>query len=115
MVTDKPGYEHLIQFLTEHLSLFEQSSGNSLDITIGEVLEESIAEQIITLCTQHTALEMNHRSMIIREVDGIMYDFQEVLASVLEKKATTQQAELIQEISLLIKNLFDTAIADLLD
>jgi hypothetical protein len=34
---------------------------------------------------------------------------------VLEKKATTQQAELIQEISLLIKNLFDTAIADLLD
>lgn len=115
MVTDKPGYEHLIQFLTEHLSLFEQSGNNSGGKTIGELLEETIAEQIITLCTQHTELEMNHRSMIVREVDGIMYDFQEVLSSVLEKKATTQQAELINEISLLIKNLFDNAIADLLD
>lgn len=115
MVTDKPGYEHLIQFLTEHLSLFEATGRGDGDKTIGALLEESIAEQIITLCTQHTALEMNHRSMIIREVDGIMYDFQEVLASVLEKKATAQQAELINEISLLIKNLFDNAIADLLD
>ena len=115
MVTDKPGYEHLIQFLTEHLSLFEQRSGNDNGKTIGELLEESIAEQIITLCTQHTELEINHRSMIVREVDGIMYDFHEVLASVLEKNATVQQAELINEISLLIKNLFDTAIADLMD
>jgi hypothetical protein len=115
MVTDKPGYEHLIQFLTEHLSLFEQTGTEETDKTIGELLEESIAEQIITLCTQHTELEMNHRSMIIREVDGIMYDFQEILATQLEKKATRQQAELIHEISMLIKNLFDTAIADLLD
>ena len=115
MVTDKPGYEHLIQFLTEHLSLFEQSGSGETDKTIGVILEESIVEQIINLCTQHTELEMNHRSMIIREVDGIMYDFQEVLSGVLEKKATAQQAELINEISLLIKNLFDNAIADLLD
>tara|TARA_Y100001963_G_scaffold119575_1_gene166862 strand:+ start:105 stop:452 length:348 start_codon:yes stop_codon:yes gene_type:complete len=115
MVTDKSGYEHLIQFLTEHLSLFEQSGSGETDKTIGVILEESIAEQIINLCTQHTELEMNHRSMIIREVDGIMYDFQEVLSGVLEKKATVQQAELINEISLLIKNLFDNAIADLLD
>ncbi|QBL10157.1 MULTISPECIES: DUF3802 family protein [Rheinheimera] len=115
MVTDKPGYEHLIQFLTEHLSLFEATGNGEGKKTIGELLEESIAEQIIALCTQHTELEINHRSMIIREVDGIMYDFQEVLASVLEKNATNQQAELINEVSLLIKNLFDNAIADLLD
>ncbi|GAA0664776.1 MULTISPECIES: DUF3802 family protein [Rheinheimera] len=116
MVTDKPGYEHLIQFLTEHLSLFEQRGPVVAGAkTLGEVLEESIAEQIIQLCTQHTELEMNHRSMIVREVDGILYDFQEVLASVLEQPATAQQTELIQEISLLIKNLFDNAIADLMD
>jgi hypothetical protein len=115
MVTDKPGYEHLIQFLTEHLSLFASPGSDDTDKTIGALLEDSIARQIIILCTQHTALEMNHRSMIIREVDGIMYDFQEVLSSVLEKNATRQQAELINEISLLIKNLFDNAIADLLD
>lgn len=116
MVTDKPGYEHLIQFLTEHLSLFEQrGKAATHNKVIGVLLEECIAEQIITLCTQHTALEVNHRSQIIREVDGIMYDFQEVLSSVLDKKATEEQSELINEISLLIKNLFDNAIADLMD
>ncbi len=116
MVTDQPGYEHLIQFLTEHLALFtEDGTVLAEGKTIGVVLEERIAEQIITLCTQHTALEVNHRSMIIREVDGIMYDFQEVLSSVLEKKATVEQVELINEISLLIKNLFDSAVARLLD
>ena len=116
MVTDKPGYEHLIQFLTEHLSLFEQKgTPTAHQKTLGVIIEEQIAEQIIQLCLQHTELETIHRSMIVREVDGIMYDFQEVLASVLEKNATAQQAELINEISLLIKNLFDNAIADLLD
>lgn len=116
MVIDKPGYEHLIQFLTEHLALFTAEGPAAEEgKTIGVLLEEKIAEQIITLCQQHDELEMNHRSLIVREVDGIMYDFQEVLASVLDKPATEHQQELITEISLLIKNLFDTAIAALFD
>lgn len=116
MVIDKPGYEHLIQFLTEHLALFTATgpAANS-GKTIGVLLEEKIAEQIITLCTQHTELETNHRSLIIREVDGIMYDFQEILSSVLDKPATQPQQELIFEIALLIKNLFDNAIVALFD
>ncbi len=116
MVTDKPGYEHLIQFLTEHLALFEQTgTPTSHQKTLGVIIEEQVAEQIIQLCLQHTELETIHRSQIIREVDGIMYDFQEVLASVVNRPATEEQIELIQEVSLLIKNLFDTAIARLMD
>jgi hypothetical protein len=116
MVTDKPGYEHLIQFLTEHLGLFEQQgTPTAHQKTLGVIIEEQIAEQIIQLCLQHTELETNHRSQIVREVDGIMYDFQEVLSSVIEKPATEEQIELINEVSLLIKNLFDTAIAHLMD
>jgi hypothetical protein len=116
MVTDKPGYEHLIQFLTEHLMLFEQAgTATSHQKTLGVIIEEQVAEQIISLCTQHTELETIHRSQIIREVDGIMYDFQEVLASVLNQPATLEQVELINEVALLIKNLFDTAIANLMD
>jgi hypothetical protein len=116
MVTDKPGYEHLIQFLTEHLMLFEQAgTPTSHQKTLGVIIEELIAEQIISLCTQHTELETIHRSQIIREVDGIMYDFQEVLASVLNRPATMEQVELINEVALLIKNLFDNAIANLMD
>lgn len=116
MVIDKPGYEHLIQFLTEHLALFT-AAGPASDSgkTIGILLEEKIAEQIITLCRQHDELETNHRALIVREIDGIMYDFQEVLSSVLNKPATEHQEELITEISLLIKNLFDNAIAALFD
>jgi len=116
MVIDKPGYEHLIQFLTEHLTLFTaQGPIATPSKTIGVLLEEKIAEQIITLCTQHSELEMNHRSLIIREIDGIMYDLQEILASVLEKPATEHQLELITEIAMLVKNLFDNAIAALFD
>lgn len=116
MVTDKPGYEHLIQFLTEHLALFEQAGTQTSDNkSLGVIIEEQIAEQIIQLCTQHTELETIHRSQIIREVDGIMYDFQEVLASVLNRPATAEQIELINEVALLIKNLFDNAIAHLMD
>ena len=102
MVTDKPGYEHLIQFLTEHLALFEQAGRATQDghKTLGVIIEERIAEQIIQLCTQHTELETIHRSQIIREVDGIMYDFQEVLASVLNRPATEEQIELINEVAL---------------
>jgi hypothetical protein len=116
MVTDKPGYEHLIQFLTEHLSLFEQKgTPTAHQKTLGVIIEEQIAEQIIQLCLQHTELETIHRSMIVREVDGIMYDFQEVLSSVINRPATEEQVELINEVALLIKNLFDTAIAHLMD
>ncbi len=116
MVTDKPGYEHLIQFVTEHLALFEQAGTQTRhNKTLAIIIEEQIAEQIIQLCTQHTELETIHRSQIIREVDGIMYDFQEVLASVLDKPATAEQIELINEVALLIKNLFDNEIAHLMD
>lgn len=116
MVIDKTGYEHLIQFLAENLSMFEQGGDPAANHkTVGEFLEERIAEQIIQLCSQHTELEVNHRSIIVREVDGIMYDFQEVLAGVLEQPVTLEQAELINETALLIKNLFDNAIADLFD
>lgn len=115
MVIDKPGYEHLIQFLTEHLNLFAEQAPEGSAKTIGALLEEQIAEQIITLCTQHTELETNHRSLIVREVDGIMYDFQEILSSVLDHPATSEQQALIHEIALLIKNLFDNAIAALFD
>lgn len=116
MVTDKPGYDHLLQFLTENLALFSDT-GNETKTgkTIAVLLEEYIAEQIISLCNQHTELEVNHRSLIIREIDGILYDFQEILAGVLDKKATTKQAELLYEMALLIKNLFDNAIAELFD
>lgn len=116
MVIDKQGYDHLIEYLAANLALFEQSGpSDSGAKTVMCLIEEHIADHIINLCMQHEELETNHRSMIIREVDGIVYDLQEVLSGVVDHPVTPEQAEFIEEFSGLVKNLFDSAIADLLD
>lgn len=113
MVTDKPGYEQLILFLSENLGLFA-TPGAPGNKTVLQCIEEQIAEQIINLCMQHQELEVNHRSVIVREVDGIVYDLQEVLGGVLEQPTNNMQREFIEEFAGLVKNLFDSQIADLM-
>ena len=49
----------------------------------------------------------------IREVDAIVYDLEEILASVANHKATPSQTLFVTEFSGLIKNLFDQEIAKL--
>lgn len=49
----------------------------------------------------------------MREVDGIVYDLQEVLSGVIHQPVTIEQHAFIDEFAGLIKNLFDSAIADL--
>lgn len=114
MVTDKDGYIHLIQYLTEHLGLFE-SSDNSLIAgdTVMELFEEQLAAQIIMVCGQNPALTFAQRNTVIREVDAIVYDLEEILAKVADHYATSEQTLFITEFSGLIKNLFDQEIAKL--
>ena len=50
MVTDKEGYIHLIQYLTEHLGLFESSENNvAATETVMELFEQQLSAQIIML------------------------------------------------------------------
>jgi hypothetical protein len=115
MVTDNEGYIHLIEYLTEHLSLFESRlSEDSNAETIMEVIERELSEQIIAVCSQNSALSFNQRNAIIREVDSIVYDLEEVFSGVVNNPATEQQARFIKELAMLIKNLFDTEINRLL-
>ncbi|WP_018693909.1 DUF3802 family protein [Algicola sagamiensis] len=116
MVTNTSGYDSLIEYLTENLSLFEKTGPTRPEaIPIIELLEKQLSEKIISLCTQHPELETNHRGVIIREIDGIMYDLQEVLSGISSRPATQEQEEFIEEYTGLIKNLFDASISDLLD
>jgi hypothetical protein len=116
VVTNKEGYEHLIQYLTDNLGLFEQKSAYAAcGKTVMELIEDNIVEHIMNICQQHQELEPNHRSIIVREVDGIVYDLQEVLSGILEQVVTVEQEEFIGEFAGLIKNLFDTAIVELMD
>lgn len=115
MVTDKTGYIHLIEYLTEHLSLFEVRGQiiNSSSSTIIAVIEKELSSQIIDVCSQNDKLTLNQRNDLIREVDSILYDLEEILSAVLNNPITPKQIEFIHEFSVLIKNLFDEAITSL--
>lgn len=116
MVTNKEGYEHLIMYLTDNLVLFEKHGDKAPSgRTVMELIEEHVVNHIMNICTQHQELESNHRSIIVREVDGIVYDLEEVLSGVVDHPVTVEQQEFIEEFAGLIKNLFDSAIAELMD
>ncbi len=111
MVTDTEGYIHIIGYLTEHLSLFENSANtDSTKSSVLEVIEQEMSEQIISLCNQNQTLTFHQRNTIIREIDAIVYDLQEILSGVMNNSVTHEQLEFIKEFSILIKNLFDTEI-----
>ncbi|GAP74275.1 MULTISPECIES: DUF3802 family protein [Pseudoalteromonas] len=112
MVLDRQGYDDLIMYLTQNLSLFEKSGEVAPDApTVMELIEDVIAEHVMLICQQHTELDTEQRSQIVREVDGIVYDLQEVLSSVTNQPVTKEQREFIDEFAGLIKNLFDNAVA----
>lgn len=111
MVTDTEGYSHIIEYLTEHLSLFENSSNiEGKKSSVLEVIEQEMSEQIMSLCNQNQALTFNQRNTIIREIDAIVYDLQEILSGVVNNSVTDEQLAFIKEFAILIKNLFDTEI-----
>ncbi|MFT5814925.1 MAG: hypothetical protein ACI9VT_002694 [Psychroserpens sp.] len=111
MVTNTEGYIHVIEYLTAHLSLFENSSHNAqTKSSVLEVIEQEMSEQIIILCNQNETLAFNQRNTIIREADAIFYDLQEILSGVVNNSVTNEQLAFIKEFTMLIKNLFDTEI-----
>jgi len=114
MVTDTEGYIHIIEYLTEHLSLFENSIAvDKSTETVMAVIEIELSEQIISVCSQNSALTFNQRNAIIREVDAIVYDLEEILSGVINNPVTDQQRAFIKEFATLIKNLFDSEINNL--
>lgn len=111
MVIDTDGYMHIIEYLTEHFSLFENRNNSpQYNETVMTVIEEELSEQIITVCSQNEMLTFNQRNTIIREVDAIVSDLEEILSGVVNNRVTEEQIVFIKELSALIKNLFDTEI-----
>jgi hypothetical protein len=111
MVTDTEGYIHIIEYLTAHLALFENHPPSNKDsVTVLEVIEEEMGGQIISLCNQNDTLTFNQRNMIVREIDAIVYDLQEIFSGIINNPVTDEQIIFIKEFSVLIKNLFDTEI-----
>ncbi|KAF7769154.1 hypothetical protein PUND_a0235 [Pseudoalteromonas undina] len=111
MVLNRQGYDDLIMYLTQNLALFEKPGEIKPGApTVIELIEDVIAENVIRICQQHPDLSTEQRSQIVREVDGIVYDLQEVLSSVTSHTVTVEQHAFIDEFAGLVKNLFDNAI-----
>ena len=109
MVTDTDGYIHIIEYLTEHLALFENSSEAEFGAdTVMEVIEQQLSEQIIMVCGQNDQLSFNQRNTIIREVDAIVSDLEEILSGVFNNPVSNEQLSFLKEFALLIKNLIDS-------
>ena len=111
MVTDTDGYVQIIEYLTEHLNLFENKNNTqeSSD-TVMATIEVELGEQIMAMCAQNSSLTLVQRNAIICEVDAILYDLEEILSGVVNNSVNSAQKRFITEFSSLIKNLFDSAI-----
>ena len=111
MITHSKGYIELVHYLTEHLEVFTQteSSVPQKALTVRECFEEQLAESVMQINKQHH-LDEAARLEVVREADAILYDLEEVLASVLDKRPSPNQEAFIIEFIGLVKNLFDSKI-----
>lgn len=110
MVTNGEGYNQLIQYLTENLSVFETTGHAVTSSSIGEYITDKVAESVMAVCQQHPHLDSETRFVVIRESDSVVNDLNEVLSSVWEIAPSQLQSEFLDEFIGLIKNLFDSAI-----
>ena len=115
MITNSEGYIQLIHFLADNLAIFENSSQpqSSATESIGDIFSEHIANNTITVCNQHINLTEKHRFVIIREIDAIVSDMEEVLSSAWNRPPNQTQMEFIEEFVGLVKNLFDSELTKL--
>ncbi|WP_026958108.1 MULTISPECIES: DUF3802 family protein [Aliagarivorans] len=107
MVTDSDGYVDLINFLADNLAIFEKTQPHQNPLTVCDYVSEKLSESVMLVCRQHEHLESDHRFIVIREIDAIVNDLEQVLSSVWMKSPTQQQQQFIDEFVGLIKNMFD--------
>ncbi|CUS48184.1 MAG: Bacterial type IIA DNA topoisomerase, B subunit [Idiomarinaceae bacterium HL-53] len=114
MIVDTEGYVELIQYLGEHLHVFATApnSASVAPVTVRELFETQLSNQIMRICQQHD-IDQAVRLEIVREADAILYDLEEVLASVLDRHPDHDQQVFIQEFVGLVKNLIDSELMNL--
>jgi len=115
MITNSDGYIQLIHFLADNLAIFENHSQQTASTTdtIGDIFSEHIANNTMMVCNQHHQLTEKHRFIVIREIDAIVSDLEEVLSSAWDISPSNEQMVFIEEFVGLMKNLFDSELAKL--
>ncbi|KLV08614.1 MULTISPECIES: DUF3802 family protein [Photobacterium] len=111
MVVESEGYHALIEYFTEHLSLFEKSETEACNETVEDVVTDMIATNLMAVFSQNPDLEPDFRFRLMQEADAVMEDLNEVLAGALMRSPTNEQVMFLEDYIGLVKNLFDSAIS----
>ncbi|WEM40989.1 DUF3802 family protein [Photobacterium sp. DA100] len=111
MVVESEGYHALIEYFTEHLSLFENAEANGCEETVEDVVTDMIATNLMTVFAQNPDLEADFRFKLMQEADAVMEDLNEVLAGAWSRCPTNEQVCFLEDYVGLVKNLFDSAIS----
>ena len=88
------------------------TAGDTGEETVEDVATDMIATNIMAVFQQNPELHSSVRFQLLKETDAVVEDLAEVLAGVWLKKATNEQIAFLDEYIALVKNLFDSAVAN---
>lgn len=111
MVVESEGYHALIEYFTEHLSLFENASKDGCSETVEDVVTDMIATNLMAVFSQNPDIDTDFRFKLMQEADAVMEDLAEVLAAAWRSCPTNEQIAFLEDYIGLVKNLFDSAIS----
>ncbi len=112
MVVESEGYHALIEHFTAHLDLFERGGEEDGQESIEDVVMDMIASNLMAVMQQNPDLDSDFRFKLMQEADNVMEDLNEVLSSVWMCCPTNEQIGFLEDYISLVKNLFDSAIAE---
>jgi hypothetical protein len=111
MVVESEGYHALIEYFTEHLSLFEKANKEACKETVEDVVTDMIATNLMAVFSQNPDLDADFRFKLMQEADAVVDDLSEVLAGAWRRSPTVEQISFLEDYIGLVKNLFDSAIS----
>jgi triphosphoribosyl-dephospho-CoA synthetase len=106
----------LIEYLTEHLSLFElEPNGCEKAPTVKLFIKYQMTEQLVALFIQNQNLLPPEKMRIIGEFEMVTQDLLEVFGRNLEHHIDINQQNFIIDFVGLLKNLFDSLLYESMD
>ncbi|MDP2559626.1 DUF3802 family protein [Psychrobium sp. 1_MG-2023] len=112
MVIQSDGYQSLIEYLTEHLSIFNPAEQQEKHATTVKMfIRYQMVEQMALLFKQHPELLPQEKIYIVAEFDTAFDDLSEVLGMHIEQQTTPSQQAFLTDYAGIFKNLFDAQLS----
>ncbi|GAB6261956.1 DUF3802 family protein [Photobacterium sp. CCB-ST2H9] len=112
MVVESEGYHALIEYFTEHLSVFEASGTDVCEETVENVVTDLIATNLMAVFGQNPDLKPDFRFKLMQEADAVLEDMTEILGGLWLKHPGIEQITFLEDYISLVKNLFDSVISE---